>query len=449
MGPLGRRLLLAFGMVAVASIIVVTAAALIGTTLGINAASQRQDTADAVADQAAKAFASQEGWDGAPLAPAFALADDSGTTAIIRSLDGHVIASSAGGDDTGHMGSGQGAMAGPNRNSASADVIVDGVLVGTVRVGFGSREPSEGRTIAWAWILVAALASLVIAASVALATARWITAPIARLAVVAREFAKDNRSIRPAAKDTASTTELGDLSRAFYAAADDVERSEITRRRMASDVAHELRTPLTVLQAGLEELRDGYVAADHATVAALHEQSLRLGRVVEDLAILSAAESSAFTLHISAIDLGDLVEEAVLAARPTFDSASITLTSSTTSGLDVRADADRLHQALGNLLTNAVRYCPAGSTVEVVVRTSEAMAILEVRDDGPGIAPADQVQVFDRFWRGTFAAETAPRGSGIGMAVVKEIIEAHHGSVELTSDGISGSTFTIRLPLNH
>ena len=215
---------------------------------------------------------------------------------------------------------------------------------------------------------------------------------------------------------------------------------------MAADIAHELRTPLAALQAGLEELRDGLVDADSARLSALHDQSLRLGRVVNDLAELSAAETAALTLHRSRVDIGSLASAAVVAARPALDAAGVAIRVEAVSGVFVEGDADRLHQAVGNLLANAARYCRDGDEVSVTVFTTDDQAVIRVADSGPGIPPEDLSSVFDRLWRGSADSDIA--GSGIGLAVVRELVTAHGGAVDAASDGVSGTTFTIRLPLS-
>jgi two-component system sensor histidine kinase BaeS len=213
---------------------------------------------------------------------------------------------------------------------------------------------------------------------------------------------------------------------------------------MAADVAHELRTPLAALQAGLEELRDGYVSPDRERLEALHAQSVRLGRVVDDLSQLSAAESAALTLRRAPVDLGLLVAEAIASARASTDAAGLVVTAQLAADVIVVGDADRLHQAVGNVLANTVRYCRSGDHVDVRVRAEGSDAVVVIADTGPGIAPTAVPHVFERLWRGSADSDAA--GSGIGLAVVRELVVAHGGSVEAQSDGVSGATFFLRLP---
>ncbi len=183
----------------------------------------------------------------------------------------------------------------------------------------------------------------------------------------------------------AAPGELGELARAFDSTAEQVERSELARRRMSADLAHELRTPLAALQAGLEELRDGLVDPDHQRLDALHGQSLRVGRVVDDLAELSAAESASLTLRRTPADLGLIVEQAVTAARPTTDAAGLLVEAEIARDVIVEGDSDRLHQVFGNLLANTARHCRAGDAVMVSVDYAGRQARVVVADTGPGI----------------------------------------------------------------
>ena len=443
LGPLGRRLLVAFIVVALSSIVVLTVAALIGTSRGVTAGedAQRQEIAVAVADAAAQSYATAGGWSGADLSASILMATSAGAQVVVRDRAGEVVATSPA-----SQGQGMGGMGGMGRGGITADVLVDDEVVGSVRLGFGaSQGPSTIQTVAWTWILVAAAAAIAVAILMAWFVSRRISRPLVRLSAAARAFAAGDRSIRASAEDAEAPGELGEIARAFDETADAVVRSEQSRRQMSADVAHELRTPLAALQAGLEELRDGLVPADAERISSLHDQSVRLGRIVGDLAELSSAESAALALHRARIDLAEVVGDAVEAARPALDAAGISVTTSSTPDVMVDADADRLHQAVGNLLGNAARYCRAGDSVAVTVTSEERSGVIVVSDTGPGIAPDDLPRVFDRMWRGRTGQ--AVSGSGIGLAIVRELVMAHGGTVDVTSDGRSGTTFTLRLPL--
>jgi two-component system sensor histidine kinase BaeS len=142
--------------------------------------------------------------------------------------------------------------------------------------------------------------------------------------------------------------------------------------------------------------------------------------------------------------MGELVTAAVTAARPSLDAAGVSVRVHVDRGLIVDGDADRLHQAVGNVLANAARYCRDGDQVTATAVRSGSAVEIRVADTGPGIAAADLPYVFERLWRGS--ADSHVAGSGIGLAVVRELVTAHGGTVVADSDGASGSTFTIRIP---
>jgi len=438
--PLGRRLLAAFVLVALSSVLVLTLAALVGTAQGLTSARQsdRERTAGQVADAAAVAYQRAGGWTTADLDPASAIATAAGARLVVRDTGGRMVWPGQG------MGPGSGGMHGDGTAAATVDAAVtaDGRVVGSVRLSF-STSAAGGRAVAWSWVFGAAAVALAAALLVSGYVARRLTRPLLAITGAARRFAAGDRGARAG---TGGPGELGDLAGAFDSMADEVVRAEQVRRSLAADVAHELRTPLAALQAGLEELRDGLQAPDTERLAALHDQSLRLGRVVADLAELSAAESAALSLHPVDTDLAAIARGALAAYRPRLDAAGLRVDAVVNDPVPVHADPDRLHQAITNLLANAARYCRPGDRVTVRAHANGGNAVLDVADTGPGI-PADELpHVFDRLWRGHRARSVA--GSGIGLAVVRELVTAHGGAVAAASAAGAGTTITIRLPLS-
>jgi len=439
-GPLGRRLLAAFVLVALSSVAVLTVAALVGTARGLESAhrGERQQAAGRVAAAAGDAYARAGGWSGADLSAASAIADAVGARLVVRDSDGDGAMVWPG------RGMGPG-MGGRNGDTAAggvveAPVVVAGQRVGTVRLAFATAA-TGGEAVAWSWVIGAALVALATALAVSGYVSRRLTRPLVGLAGAARRFAAGDRDARARCD---APGELGEVVHAFDTMADEVVRADAVRQRLAADVAHELRTPLAALQAGLEELRDGLHAPDTQRLAALHDQTLRLGRVVQDLAELSAAESATLSLHPVDIDLAEVARAALAAQRPQLDAAGLHVDTDLAGPVPVRADPHRIHQAIGNLLANAARYCRPGDRVTVRAHVEDSAAVLEVADTGPGIPAEDLPHVFDRLWRGRHARAVA--GSGIGLAVVRELVAAHGGTVTADSPPAGGTTLTIRLP---
>jgi len=445
-GPLGRRLLAAFAAVALSSVAILTIAALIGTDRGLATAERanREAAATRTAGAVADGYPATGGLAAADLTAARALAEAAGAQLVIRDATGAMVW-------PGRAPAGSGPMRGAHHDATgtaatatveTATIQVAGQEVGTVELLFGRAPATGGRAVAWQWVVAAGVAALLLALAVSWYVASRLSVPLVAVTRAARAFAGGDRAVRARLR---APGELGELASAVDAMADQVTQAEQTRRQLSADVAHELRTPLASLQAGLEELRDGLAEPDPARLASLHDQSLRLGRVVEDLAELSAAESAALSLRRADVDLAGIVTAALDGQEPRLRSAGLRVDRDIRSPVPVHADPDRLHQAVTNLLTNAARYCRPGDQVQVSVDTVDDHARIRVADTGPGIEPADLPHVFDRFWRGRNSRSAV--GAGIGLAVVRELVAAHGGAVDAQSRPGHGSTFTIRLPL--
>jgi len=448
LGPLGRRLLFAFVLVAVSSVLVLTVAALIGVGQGFQLAAQvdHDKAAAAAAAAAGEAYQKASGWDGADLTRTSAVAAAAGAKLFVLNATGAPVGTPSG---AGHVGQGQsqglGKGVGPvgGEGVVNASVVVDRVSVGTVRLVFETAGGNQARDVAWSWIAVAAVAALLVALLASWVVTRLIARPIQAMTSATRAFTEGDRQARAGVHGPG---ELGELARAFDLMADTVARSERDRRNLTADVAHELRTPLAALQAGLEELRDGLVEPSAEGLAGLHDQSLRLGRVVSDLAELSAVEASGVPVQRTEVDLTQVASDELAVHESQLRAAGLGVSSRLDGPILVRADSDRLHQAVGNLLANAARYCRPGDEVTVVVRTEAGQAVLDVVDSGPGIPDDELAHVFDRLWRGRAAKQVA--GSGIGLAVAREIVVAHAGTIAAVSPDGAGTMITIRLPLS-
>lgn len=452
---LRARLLLAFVAVVVAAVALVTGAALVGTSAGLSAQEQagREDAADRVAGAAAEAYGRAGSWADARLDDVTSLAGGAGARLVVQDASGVTVFSTSGpGRMAGMGGMGQGVGEGMGQGTGQGfgrgvhvtrPVTSGGAAVGSVTLAFPAATVTTGRPVAWRWIGVAAGVAVALALLAAWLLTRSLTRPLARVTDAARAFAGGDRGARTGVSvDGGAPDELATLAATFDDAAERVQLSERARRRMAADVAHELRTPLAALQAGLEELRDGLAPADTAALARLHDQSLRLGRVVTDLADLSAADAARLTLRPEPADLAAIARAAVEAHEPRLRSAGLTVHSRLDGRVPVHGDPGRLDQVVANLLQNCARHCREGDTVTLAaVTTPDGRALLTVADTGPGIAEADLPHVFERFWRSGTGG-----GSGLGMPIVRAIAEAHGGRVSITSDGRSGTTATVDFP---
>ncbi|MEZ5102108.1 MAG: HAMP domain-containing sensor histidine kinase [Thermoleophilia bacterium] len=330
---------------------------------------------------------------------------------------------------------------GPARESP---VVVDGRAVGVASLRFPAAQPAAerqvrsalGRTVLWGSLLAVAVAALI-----GLGATAWIRRPLRRLTATAGAMAGGDRSARTGLAPQPG--ELGELARAFDRMAERIQREDELRRTLVADVAHELRTPLAIAQGELEALLDGVEEPTPDRLGSLHEELLRLGRLVEDLGTLSAAEAAGLRLEQARVDLAEVVRRAVEATGSLARAAGVTV-ELTADAASVAGDPVRLEQVARNLLANAIKFTPEGGRVEVRVARAGDACELEVADTGPGIPEDELARVFDRFWRGRHAAGVA--GTGIGLAVVHELVAAHGGRVGAASRPGGGAAFTVTLP---
>ncbi|MFJ2897066.1 sensor histidine kinase [Streptomyces sp. NPDC087218] len=258
--------------------------------------------------------------------------------------------------------------------------------------------------------------------------------------------------------------EIGRLAAAFNDMADHRTRLEAQRKDMVSDVAHELRTPLSNIRGWLEAAQDGLAEPDPAFISSLHTEAVQLQHIIDDLQDLAAADAGALRLHPEPVRVEDVLAQVVAAHQARAETAGVAL--SAPSAADgpapvLWADPVRLRQAIGNLVSNAVRHTPAGGRVTVRAYGSEAspdgtstggkglggeVVVVEVADTGSGISAENLPHVFDRFWRAEKSRSRRTGGSGLGLAIVRKLVEAHGGSVGAVSVEGEGSVFTLRLP---
>jgi len=435
-GSLALRLTLAFVAVAVLAVALVAVLAVVFTDRDVAALVQlrRDDLTKALATDAVSTYNSgAPGWHHADLGPALDLAGSDGAQAAVLDMSGNVVASTL----TGHSSAG----------IISRPLVLDGRRIGTLQVRFTGQGLTASAndlraSLARAVIGAAGLAAL-LALLAGLLVSRRITQPVFRLIDSARAMGRGDRRARVGDVGGAPA-ELQELAATFDRMADTVTAEEQLHRDLVADMAHELRTPVAVLQANTEALLDGLVAHTTEQTASLHEEVLRLGRLVGDLQTLAAAEAAALQLTLRPADLAGIAGSAADEWAASFAAAEVSFERRLEPAL-VLADPGRLHQVIANLLSNALKFTPRGGQVRMALSASAGQARLEVTDSGPGIRPEDQPHVFDRLWRGAHASQTA--GSGIGLAVAAELSRAHHGTIELASEPGRGARFTLVLPL--
>ncbi|GEC06220.1 two-component sensor histidine kinase [Streptomyces spinoverrucosus] len=290
---------------------------------------------------------------------------------------------------------------------------------------------------------IVGVAGLVLVVTVATTTvvAIRLVRPLRALTAAARQPPQRHTRVAVTTKD-----ETGYLAAAFNDLTTRREQLEAQRKAMVSDIAHELRTPLTNIRGWLEVTRDGLLEPDPELIASLHDEALLLQHIIDDLQDLAAADAGTLALHREPVRADDLVAQTVSAHRARAESSGIRLCTHTDPDLGLDADPVRMRQVLGNLTANALRHTPAGGTVTLTARQAGDMAVLTVQDTGSGIAADDLPHVFERFWRAEKSRSRRTGGSGLGLSIVRQFVEAHEGTVTVDSEPGKGCLFTIRLP---
>nr|WP_322973737.1 ATP-binding protein [Actinacidiphila yanglinensis] len=324
-------------------------------------------------------------------------------------------------------------------------------------------------------IEVTGLVLLLTLAVTALAGTRMVR-PLRALSGAARRVTDGDLTARV---KVSAQDEIGRVAAAFNEMSHRREQAEGLRKAMVSDVAHELRTPLSNIRGWLEAAEDGLVVPDRALLSSLLDEAVLLQHVIDDLRDLSAADAGELRLRTERVDVVDLLAQVATAHRSTAESAGVGLR--TTRGVHGTGRADaaggpdptdptdatdpadfadftdenrpftvadpvRLRQAVGNLVSNAIRHTPRGGTVTLSAAVAGGRTVIEVADTGSGIAAADLPRVFDRFWRAEKSRSRQTGGSGLGLAIVRKLAEAHGGGATAASTPGEGSVFTITLP---
>lgn len=318
-------------------------------------------------------------------------------------------------------------------------VAAVGVAGSTLR---GDLERGLRSTLSAALFSALPVAAL-LAAGTALLVSRRVSQGVGLLAAGSRGIAQGHYSERLPVR---GRDELAALAADFNRMADSLQKVEHSRVELISSVAHELRTPLSALQGYSEALADGVLPAE-AAARSITREVRAMGRLVEDLSLVSKVESGMLEVHPLPLNPETALREAVERFTLAFSEKGVELGLSPLPPLpSVRADPERLQQVLSNLLTNALRHTPAGGSVVLDAERGQGAVRFRVQDGGAGIAPEHQVRVFERFYRVDPARSRREGGSGVGLTVAKGLVEAMGGGMGVRSELGKGSTFWFTLP---
>lgn len=268
----------------------------------------------------------------------------------------------------------------------------------------------------------------------------YLSRPVRRLKLAAEKVAGGDFSIRvhPVSKD-----EIGNLSESFNYMTEALQKGEVLRTHLASNIAHELRTPLAVMRAHVEAMVDGVVTDTREGLDNMHHEVERLTRLVEGIEDFTKAEASFFSKGESkAINLKDLIKNIEYSMEPLFREKGLFITISDRDDITVTTDVDKLERILRNILSNSLKYTLKGG-VEVDYNRDAGGFFIQIKDSGIGIADDEMPKIFTRFFRGKGSSD---KGIGIGLAIVKELVDIMGGKIEAASVLGKGTTFRMWLP---
>ncbi|NOT05587.1 MAG: HAMP domain-containing histidine kinase [Anaerolineales bacterium] len=267
--------------------------------------------------------------------------------------------------------------------------------------------------------------------------------PLGQIFSAIDSVAEGNLSVRVPEDNS---PQFQELIKRFNKMVSELERADQQRRNLTTDIAHELRTPLHIIQGNLEGIIDGVYQPTSEHINNTLDETKLLARLVNDLQTLSLAEAGQLPLHPTRFLLADLLADLTSSFSAQAASLGISLqTNIYDPSKEFSADYDRLNQVLSNLISNALRHTPEGGKISIETEAIISGVRIVVRDTGEGI-PAEQIPfIFDRFWRGD-KSRTGRTNSGLGLAIAKQLIHAHHGTIEVQSEIGTGTIFTIELP---
>lgn len=317
-------------------------------------------------------------------------------------------------------------------------LFLGGKLIGTIEVKFLSQprgllfKQRSNRFLILSFLIMGGIAFLA-----SLFVSRRLTRPLKELVGQTRAISRGELHSRTEMKNS---DELGQLSHAFNEMADDLELQESLRRKLIANVAHELRTPLGAMRGELEGMIDGVLPSDEDQLRSLYEETGRLRAMLDGIDDLTQAQASSLTLVKQEVDLAELLRNIKGRFHARASEKGIQVVVEADEGDVAWADPDRLSQIIINLLENAIRATEDSGTVTLRSGRGERGAFVGVSDTGAGIDEKDLPFVFERFYAGPGG------GLGLGLAIVRELVEAHGGQIELHSEKGEGTTVTVILP---
>lgn len=330
-------------------------------------------------------------------------------------------------------------------------IEVDSKVVGYAHVtpldreGFWSKQDMVFRKTINSSIIIAGVIAGIVALLISFIISKKITSPIQKMTSVAQSMAEGNLARRV---DVDSQDEIGVLGEQLNQLAAHLQKLEKLRKKLTADVAHELRTPITTIQSYIEAFQDGVMSVNQANLNAIHEEIIRLVDLVNDLQELSITEGGRRNFEFEQINLNQFVQNSVQSLVSLFKSKNIDLDLNLSNEeIKLHFDRESLNKIIYNILSNAHKYTEQGGEVTIDVTQKDSNAVIRIEDNGIGISEEELPYIFERFYRIDESRTRETGGTGIGLAIVKELVEAHNGQIDVKSELGEGTEFIISLPL--
>ncbi len=408
------------------------------------AANNIESLAQQTANRVAAAYERTLELDGDTLTPAVEMADTSDELGVVVANEtGAIIYNSAGDDPS---------QANPSDATriAVAPIVTNTGEVGSVRVwvygssSLMSKVDREFQQETYAALMYAGIISLVIALALGILFARALVHPVNRVTRTAHELSSGNLAARTGMQ---GTNEIARLGETIDGMAESFERDRKLEKQLTSDVAHELRTPLMAIQATVEAMIDGVYDRDDEHLMQVDAEVQRLSKLVGALLKLSRMEMRSQPMREETVDLTALADDVVVSHEAFIEESGLSIHLDAQPNVKTIGDEDLIKQAITNLVSNAVRYTDEGGSITISVAREGRMAAISVADTGIGLSPEEEKMVFSRFWRADSGRAKESGGLGVGLALVKEIVDRHHGRVSVKGEKGVGSVFTLYFPL--
>jgi two-component system sensor histidine kinase BaeS len=325
-------------------------------------------------------------------------------------------------------------------------IMVEGDVIGWI--GFSPLDqalPPEAQRFLGGQLKITALAltaGLAVAAVLAWILARNVSRPVQSIGTAVRRLSDGDFAARA---DSRFAGEIGDLAERVNQLAATLKKNRTARQRWMADIAHELRTPVAVMKGEIEAVADGIREPDRRTIASLAEEADYLASLVDDLQALALADAGALDLRKAPVNLDELVNQALGAFANRLEQRGVRVRSRIAAKVVVMADAQRLRQLIHNLLENSARYVEPDGRLDVSLTLGKTV-VLRLEDSGPGVSDDQLARLFDRFYRVEGSRSRTTGGSGLGLSICRNIVEAHGGSIEAGHSPLGGLSIRVELP---